>query len=186
MQIIDVDPLFILEETPPAMVGGASDSGNKSGKPYEYQMNALQALLTTESESWKQNLTKWRIKNLETNGVTSFRTDYNKDAGGISTPIKVLDSESWLKKNPSLAKRLPPECLPPVLQATPVQQPGIIDKVKKAWNDWEPAYKRDADNLERSREEQGLGNFGGSTGTFNQKESAELNRIKQLSNVCKR
>jgi len=185
MQIIDVDPLFILEETPPPMTGGASHSGNKSGKPYDYQMNALQSLLTTETEPWKQNLTKWRIKNLETNGMTAFHTDYTKNAGGISTPIQVLDSESWLKKNPSLAKRLPPECLPPVAQATPVQQPSIIDKVKKAWGDWEPAYKRDADNLESSREEQGLGNFGGASGRFNQNENAELDRIKYLSKKFK-
>ena len=158
-------------DNPPVMTGRYSDIGSKSGKPYDYQMNALQTLLTTESEPWKQNLTKWRIKNLETYGVTAFHTDYNKNAGGISTPIKVLDSESWLKKNPSLAKRLPPKCLPPVPQAAPVQQPGIIDKVKKAWNDWTPAYKKAADDLERSREEQGLGNFGGATGRFNQNES---------------
>jgi hypothetical protein len=185
LSIVDNDKTQALQEdSPPAMTGGASDSGSKSGKAYEYQMKALQDLLTTESEPWKQHLTKWRIKNLETNGVTAFHTDYNKNAGGVSTPIKVLDSESWLKKNPSLAKQLPPECLPPVPQAAPVQQPGILDKIKKSWNDWEPAYKRDADNLERSREEQGLGNFGGAAGTFIQKESAN-DMTKFLSIVDK-
>jgi hypothetical protein len=130
LSIVKKNDVSILNEgNPPAMSGGASDSGNKSGKAYDYQMNALQALLTTESEPWKQNLTKWRIKNLETNGVTAFHTDYNKNAGGVSTPIKVLDSESWLKKNPSLVKRLPPKCLPTVSQAAPVLHEGNPHKV---------------------------------------------------------
>ena len=88
--------------------------GPTDGPEYEYQLTALQQLLTTETEPWKQNLTKWRIANLQQNGVTSFKTDYSKNARGTVIPTKVVDSDAWVKANPNLLKRLPRECQPPM------------------------------------------------------------------------
>jgi hypothetical protein len=88
--------------------------GPKDGPAYKYQLTALQQLLTTETEPWKQNLTKWRIANLQQDGVTAFKMDYSKDARGVFIPNKVVDSNAWVKANPNLLKRLPRECQPPM------------------------------------------------------------------------
>jgi len=88
--------------------------GPTNGPEYEYQLKALQNLLTAEQEPWKQNLTKWRINNLQTNGVTSFKTDYSKNAAGVTIPTKVVGSDAWVKANPNLLKKLPRECQPPI------------------------------------------------------------------------
>jgi hypothetical protein len=90
------------------------NEGPTSGPEYESQLKALQNLLATETEPWKQNLTKWRINNLQTNGVTSFKIDYSKNAAGVTVPTKVVDSDAWVKTNPNLLKRLPRECQPPM------------------------------------------------------------------------
>ena len=89
--------------------------GPTDGPAYKYQLTALQQLLTTETEPWKQNLTKWRIANLQQNGVTAFKMDYSKNAQGDFIPTKVVDSDAWVKKNPNLLKRLPRECQPPMV-----------------------------------------------------------------------
>jgi hypothetical protein len=159
MRITDVEPGFIFEGENP-------------------QYAQLQHLLTTAREPWERNQIKWRIENLRSSEALA-----GEPGGGSGAPldakgnyIPVLPTKEWMARNPSIVKTLPNDALPPTMQ-----KPGVLDKVKKAWDNWTPAYKRDAENLERSREEQGLGNFGGAAGRFNQNESVELDRIKALT-----
>jgi hypothetical protein len=137
MRITDVEPGFVFEGENP-------------------QFAQLQHLLTTAKEPWERNQIKWRIKNLR-----DAETLAGEPGAGMGAPrdargnyIPVLPTKEWMARNPSIVKTLPSDCLPPSMQ-----QPSIIDKAKKAWDNWTPAYKKAADDLRRSREEQGLGNF---------------------------
>jgi hypothetical protein len=97
----------------------------RSTQPEDPTITDLKKLLATEKEPWKQNLTKWRMEYYLEGKNDPESPTIPLDARGNRKPV--VDSETWIKQNPTLIQRglVPNDALPPE-----AQQPGVLDQIK--------------------------------------------------------
>jgi hypothetical protein len=98
--------------------------GNDQDQP---QVKALNQFLLTAKEPWDKNLYQWRLDRLKDQismaGEPGAGNGAPVDSKG--NYIQVLPNSEWLKKNTSLIKEIPNDCLPPEMR-----KPNMMDKVK--------------------------------------------------------
>jgi len=117
---LTVNGLYLSE----AILQEFSLGGNDQDQP---QVKALNQFLLTAKEPWDKNLYQWRLDRLKDQismaGEPGAGNGAPVDSKG--NYIQVLPNSEWLKKNTSLIKEIPNDCLPPEMR-----KPNMMDKVK--------------------------------------------------------
>jgi hypothetical protein len=120
--------------------------GNDQDQP---QVKALNQFLLTAREPWDKNLYQWRLDRLKDQislaGEPGAGNGAPVDSKG--NYIQVLPNNEWLKKNASLIKEIPNDCLPPELR-----KPNMMDKVKGAFGMNEGAVGEFSDSRQQAEQ----------------------------------